>query len=161
VDHAEGLAEEAAFRVGARPVASLAAYLPAPADYTAYRLLCAVRRKVALDQLPAALGVLPAHHLADPVEVTECWRDLPDALPDQPRESPCAPGVAVAGIVVALTGKAGDRKWAGSPGGQPALGSGPAATAGDAGPRRPGYFWAAWLDGMLESKADRALYMAR
>jgi len=61
-------------------VASLAAYLAAPADYTAYRLPCAVRRKVALDQLPAALGVLPAHHLADLAEVAERWRDLPEAL---------------------------------------------------------------------------------
>jgi DNA polymerase III alpha subunit len=77
---AEGALLEAAFRVGARPVASLGCYLATPGEHAAYRLLGAVRRGVTLDQLPAALPVLPGHHLADPDDVAARWRDLPDAL---------------------------------------------------------------------------------
>jgi hypothetical protein len=65
---------EPAYRLGIKPVTSLNAHFAAPKGHSLPRLLCAVRRGVALDQLPAG-GVLPANHLASPEEVTERWRD--------------------------------------------------------------------------------------
>jgi DNA-directed DNA polymerase III PolC len=71
---------EAGSRLGCRPVASLNAYLGAASDHAAYRLLAAVRQGVTLDQLPARLPVLPAHHLAPAEEILERFRDMPNAV---------------------------------------------------------------------------------
>jgi DNA polymerase III alpha subunit len=38
-----------------------------------------VRQRVPLDRLPAALDLLPGHHLVSPEEAERVWADLPDA----------------------------------------------------------------------------------
>jgi len=76
---------EVGFRLGLRPVASLAARFAAPNGAGPFRLLTAIRQGVALDQLPPRLPVRAQHHLADPDEVSQRFRDLPDAVANTER----------------------------------------------------------------------------
>jgi hypothetical protein len=62
-------------RVGVRPVASVAAHFAAPAGHAGFRLLAAVKKGVPLAALPPGV-VAPAHHLADPREAAERFRDV-------------------------------------------------------------------------------------
>ncbi len=90
--------------LGLRPVASTAARLAAPEDHAAYRLLLAVRRSQTLEQLPARLSVLPAHHVATADEMRQRFRDLPDALANTARLAAlCRSDVLPRGLVPAPT----------------------------------------------------------
>jgi DNA polymerase III alpha subunit len=71
---------EAGYRLGCKPLASLNAFLSLPSEHATYRLLCALRQGVTLDQLPARLPVLPTNHLASTEEIIERYRDLPNAI---------------------------------------------------------------------------------
>src|SRR5262249_8870972 len=71
---------EAASRLDVKPVASPACYFAEPGGHATYRLLCAVRQGVPLDQLVVASTVLPAHSIPAPEEAAERWADLPDAV---------------------------------------------------------------------------------
>lgn len=75
----EGELLAAGQRLGIAPVASVAAGMATPAEYSLYRLLAAVRRGGLLAQLPA-LPITPDHHLVEPGEFRRRFRDLPDAL---------------------------------------------------------------------------------
>jgi DNA polymerase III alpha subunit len=65
---------------GIEAVASLAAHFPEAGGHTAYRLATAVRERRTLDQLPARLAALPAHHLAGPEEAAARFADLEESL---------------------------------------------------------------------------------
>jgi DNA polymerase III alpha subunit len=92
---------EVGARYGARPVASLGAAFAIGSGYPTYRLLTAVRQGQALEDLPGRLAVGLAHHLADPGEVAERFRDLPDALANAGRLAEvCRSDVLPRGVVM-------------------------------------------------------------
>jgi DNA polymerase III alpha subunit len=66
-------------RVGVRPVASVAAHFAAPAGHAAFRLLAVVKKRAPVATLPPGV-VAPAHHLAEPREAAERFRDVPEAM---------------------------------------------------------------------------------
>jgi DNA-directed DNA polymerase III PolC len=77
--HEAGL-RACARRLGLRLVASTAAHFAEPADWHAFRLLTAIRRRTLLDRLPAESAVTPEHHLAPVEEWQRRFRDVPQAL---------------------------------------------------------------------------------
>jgi error-prone DNA polymerase len=70
---------ETGYRLGLKPVASVAPHFATPSGYDVYRLLTAIRTNTSLDQIPAG-PITAAHHLVDPEAVYERFRDLQEAV---------------------------------------------------------------------------------
>jgi DNA-directed DNA polymerase III PolC len=69
-----------ASKLGIKPVASTAVHFATPGEYPLFRLVTAVRGNTLLTRLPARLNITPAHHLPDPEEFRQRFRDLPEAI---------------------------------------------------------------------------------
>jgi DNA polymerase III alpha subunit len=71
---------DAGVKVGARPVATLAARMALASGYPTFRLVTAIRTGKTLAELPASLGVGRENHLASAAEVRDRFRDQPGWL---------------------------------------------------------------------------------